>query len=116
MLALLLLAPPLALLAYHAWRFVEIFRAGEATGLGPSPVPAGPAPPDPARPPVRGSSGSAPGGQAVPVCPSCARAFRPGERFCQGCGASLASRDCGACGAALPPAARFCKRCGHRAG
>lgn len=47
------------------------------------------------------------------ACPSCGRARRPGDRFCQGCGKRLADA-CPACGAALPAEARFCKRCGHR--
>ncbi len=52
-------------------------------------------------------------GAATRSCPSCGRACRVTDRFCQGCGVKLEA-TCPACDAVLPEGARFCKRCGHR--
>lgn len=46
-------------------------------------------------------------------CPACARANRPGRRFCGGCGAALLLA-CPACGAENEPDESFCGGCGIR--
>ncbi len=56
--------------------------------------------------------------QSGPACPSCGRAYQPGDRFCVGCGAALpavapAERLCPSCGASLREDDRFCPKCGH---
>lgn len=68
-----------------------------------------------------GVAGPAPSSQAAapspgPVsakgdCSKCGRAYQPGDRFCQGCGASTAAH-CKPCGLTLEPDSRFCQRCG----
>jgi len=45
------------------------------------------------------------------VCPACGRAFRPGDRYCAGCGAQL-NALCSECGRAVHPDDRFCTSCG----
>ncbi|MCL2782131.1 MAG: zinc ribbon domain-containing protein [Actinomycetia bacterium] len=50
-------------------------------------------------------------------CPSCGNKNPDGVKFCQECGASLATagpRHCTKCGAPLAPDARFCGECGGR--
>jgi uncharacterized OB-fold protein len=51
-------------------------------------------------------------------CPSCGRAYQPGDQFCVGCGSKLpavavAAQLCPACGATLRAGDRFCSKCGH---
>ncbi len=49
------------------------------------------------------------------ACPVCRRAYRPGDVFCAGCGASLAEVGegrCPECGAEYAAGDRFCVRCG----
>ena len=48
-------------------------------------------------------------------CAKCEYDNRTGARFCEQCGAHLAS-VCTYCGAELSPTARFCSQCGHPAG
>ncbi len=55
--------------------------------------PAAPSPPPLPSTPYRSAPVPAPS-----LCPTCGRAYSPGERFCQNCGADLAARP-----AALPP-------------
>jgi len=50
-----------------------------------------------------------------PTCPSCGHENRDGSRFCEDCGARLATR-CAACGTELRPAAKFCDGCGQPLG
>jgi predicted amidophosphoribosyltransferase len=47
-------------------------------------------------------------------CPRCQHENRPGAKFCEECGASLA-RACSSCGADLSPTAKFCSECGKPA-
>ena len=47
------------------------------------------------------------------TCGTCGTENPAGARFCNGCGAQLAS-VCGSCGAANVPTARFCNECGGR--
>ncbi len=49
------------------------------------------------------------------TCPACGTEIRPGVRFCEQCGASLALA-CRRCQAPLAPGARFCGQCGAAAG
>ncbi len=51
---------------------------------------------------------------AAAACPACGRAYRPGDAFCAGCGASLAEDNhrCPECGAEYVDDDRFCARCG----
>lgn len=49
-------------------------------------------------------------------CPRCGAANPEPARFCQQCGASLASAPCAACGAQLTAAAKFCAQCGKPRG
>src|SRR5215470_8672718 len=44
-------------------------------------------------------------------CPKCQAEFRAGAKFCEDCGASLAT-PCRACGAELTPGKKFCGSCG----
>src|SRR5262245_66561846 len=44
-------------------------------------------------------------------CPRCAKANRPGAKFCSGCGGPLAPQ-CPACGTQNEPEAQFCDACG----
>jgi uncharacterized OB-fold protein len=51
-------------------------------------------------------------------CPSCGQTYQAGDRFCVGCGATLAevapaAPACPACGAVLHEGDRFCLKCGH---
>jgi len=45
-------------------------------------------------------------------CPRCGRENRPMDRFCRGCGVSLAPMRCPRCKAELEPNDRFCASCG----
>ena len=59
----------------------------------------------------------APGRVDVPgaTCKACGAVVRPGARFCDGCGASLAAAaTCPKCGAPLIPGGTFCEKCGAR--
>lgn len=49
----------------------------------------------------------------VLTCPECGRERAPEDRFCAGCGASLAQL-CPDCGAPFDEGDRFCARCGAR--
>lgn len=49
-------------------------------------------------------------------CPRCGRAIRAGEKFCRGCGASLAAHSCPRCGVAVEAADEFCHACGAPVG
>ena len=51
---------------------------------------------------------------AQPVCPSCAKALKPGARFCSACGVQvpLAGSVCSACGRKVLAAAKYCEYCG----
>ena len=49
--------------------------------------------------------------QQVIRCPNCGSPNPPGQRFCNVCGANMAS-GCPNCGAPLDPASRFCGNCG----
>ncbi|NUT34971.1 MAG: AAA family ATPase [Hamadaea sp.] len=49
------------------------------------------------------------------TCPNCSRAAGPEDKFCGGCGASLA-RSCLLCGREAAPQAAFCTGCGSRLG
>src|SRR5215831_15646428 len=44
-------------------------------------------------------------------CPRCQAETRAGAKFCEDCGASLAT-PCRACGAELTPGKKFCGECG----
>jgi predicted amidophosphoribosyltransferase len=51
-------------------------------------------------------------------CPSCGRAYQPGDRFCAGCGGVLpavgvTATTCPSCGATLREGDQFCSKCGH---
>jgi len=46
-------------------------------------------------------------------CPRCGSPYAPGQRFCGGCGASLAP-GCPRCGATIAPGSRFCTNCGAK--
>jgi Double zinc ribbon len=48
-------------------------------------------------------------------CSKCAHENRTGAKYCEECGAHLASM-CANCGAQLSPAAKFCSECSHPAG
>jgi uncharacterized OB-fold protein len=48
-------------------------------------------------------------------CSKCAHENRTGAKYCEECGAHLASM-CANCGAKLSPAAKFCSECSHPAG
>lgn len=51
--------------------------------------------------------------EAEVLCPGCGEGNEPDAKFCDGCGAALATRQvCAACGHANDAAARFCNRCG----
>jgi hypothetical protein len=60
-------------------------------------------------------AGMAPIASAAPraqaTCPSCNKPLRPGAKFCDSCGAKIAT-NCAKCGAALRPGAKFCDSCG----
>ena len=47
------------------------------------------------------------------ICSSCAAENVAGAKFCNECGAKLAS-GCPGCGVANPPGARFCNECGTK--
>ena len=47
-------------------------------------------------------------------CSRCGHENRTGAKYCEECGAHLAS-VCGNCGAQLSPTAKFCSECGHPA-
>ena len=52
-------------------------------------------------------------------CPSCGAKQQAGSRFCNQCGASIASdmekeATCPVCGAKLPPSSKFCNSCGAK--
>ncbi len=55
----------------------------------------------------------------APVCRSCGQAYRPGDRFCVRCGASLpepaadSKSACAGCGTLLQPGDQFCAKCGQ---
>ncbi|MBL8899024.1 MAG: zinc ribbon domain-containing protein [Planctomycetes bacterium] len=50
-------------------------------------------------------------------CPACQAPQRAGAKFCDRCGAEIASvRACGACHHENGAAARFCNRCGEKLG
>jgi hypothetical protein len=82
-----------------------------------TPVPDLPPSPAAERKPAPSNGGPSPAslGNTTPTV-TCARCGRPGraeDRFCRGCGASLAAAPCPACGAArLEASDRFCGVCG----
>ena len=47
------------------------------------------------------------------TCPACATENLPGAKFCNECGARLAT-GCPNCGASNQPGAKFCNECGSR--
>ena len=49
------------------------------------------------------------------TCSKCGHENRIGAKYCEECGAHLASM-CANCGAQLSPTAKFCSECGHPAG
>ncbi|MCP2086103.1 UNVERIFIED_ORG: ribosomal protein L40E [Paraburkholderia sediminicola] len=49
------------------------------------------------------------------TCSGCRAVNTTSARFCQQCGASLASAACKECQALLPAGARFCQQCGAAA-
>ncbi|MCI4334722.1 MAG: zinc ribbon domain-containing protein [Thermoplasmata archaeon] len=49
-------------------------------------------------------------------CAQCGRALRGGERFCRGCGASIAAHRCPRCGAQMEAADAYCHACGAPVG
>lgn len=87
-------------------------------------VPAAPTPGQPGLPPQ--SASAAPAGYAPPptpdqahssgdTCKACGVTIRPGARFCDSCGASLAIPSaCPRCGQPLVPNGTFCEKCGTR--
>ena len=53
------------------------------------------------------------------ACPTCARAYQPGDLFCVRCGGALPQVDavglaCPACGAPIREGDQFCAKCGHQ--
>ena len=48
-------------------------------------------------------------------CPKCKHPVKPGNRFCESCGAPVAAR-CPSCGSEIDPGAKFCGNCGSPAG
>jgi len=69
----------------------------------------GPAAPNPLR--GSGTFGRQPREESVTNCTACGTENRPGSKFCDNCGAPLAS-TCPTCGAANRTDARFCASCG----
>jgi predicted amidophosphoribosyltransferase len=49
------------------------------------------------------------------TCSNCGHENRTGAKYCEECGAHLASM-CANCGAQLSPTAKFCSECAHPAG
>jgi hypothetical protein len=54
-----------------------------------------------------------------PSCPTCARAYQAGDRFCVRCGSGLpqpasAGPVCPSCGVVVHEGDLFCAKCGHR--
>lgn len=50
------------------------------------------------------------------TCPQCGATLRPGMKFCNQCGQSLATPRCRQCGYPLAPGEKYCGACGHAAG
>ncbi len=50
------------------------------------------------------------------TCSQCGAALRPGMKFCNQCGQSLATPRCRQCGYPLAPGEKFCGACGQAAG
>jgi len=48
-------------------------------------------------------------------CPKCKSPVKPGNRFCESCGAPIATR-CLSCGSEIGPGVKFCGNCGSPAG
>ncbi|HNX17310.1 MAG TPA: zinc ribbon domain-containing protein [Methanoregula sp.] len=48
-------------------------------------------------------------------CPKCKSPTKPGNRFCESCGAQITAR-CPSCGSEIDPGAKFCGNCGSPAG
>jgi hypothetical protein len=66
----------------------------------------------PAAMPMAGMAPAVPAApQAQAACPSCNKPLRPGAKFCDSCGAKIAT-NCAKCGGALRPGAKFCDSCG----
>jgi hypothetical protein len=82
-------------------------RARRRLGAAVEGVSGTPTPPEP----------SAPEGSPAPgACSRCGRALRGGEKYCRGCGASLAAHSCPRCGIAVEPNDEFCHACGAPVG
>jgi hypothetical protein len=88
-----------------AW--TSALRARRRLGAAVEGVGGPPSPPEPAPP----ESPQTPG-----ACPRCGRALRGGERYCRGCGASLAAHACPRCGIAVEANDEFCHACGAPVG
>lgn len=48
------------------------------------------------------------------TCPRCGKTISAGEKFCDGCGFSMASLTCPNCGARRNSTSVYCKECGER--
>ncbi len=58
--------------------------------------------------------------ESAHFCPSCGKAYQPGDRFCVSCGEELpqaqaasAPQVCPACGAPVRESDQFCAKCGQ---